>query len=113
MRKFLLVPLLFCLTNAHCENWRNPEAKFDTRSNMTNKVTVTWHTVNNVQEACEKTSREKGLGGFGYSVDACSFWNSTVVGHYCDIYTRRATTMHELGHEIRHCFQGSFHSTPK
>jgi hypothetical protein len=113
MQKPWISIFLLAAANSYCQEWRNPEVKFDTKANMVNTVTITWHAVRNVQEICEKTSREKGFGGFGYSVDACSFWSSAILGNQCEIYTGKKTTMHELGHEIRHCFQGSFHPTPK
>ena len=113
MRKLWVLLLFMASANSHGEDWRNPETKFNTTANKAKTVTVTWHPVNDVQQACEKRSREKGFGGFGYSVDACSFWDSDVLGHRCEVYTGKKTTMHELGHEIRHCFQGSFHAVPK
>jgi len=86
-------------------DFRNPESRFDATKLNTNQTTITWRVVYNVQAACEQESRKLGNGGFGYAVDACSFWT----GNACTIITNRKATMHELGHETLHCFQGSFH----
>jgi len=89
------------------QDWKNPEASFDARKLMTEKNTITWRRVdvNDVQKTCEAESRKRGLGGFGYRVYACSFWE----GNRCDIFTSKTPTLHDLGHETRHCFQGNFH----
>jgi len=85
--------------------WRNPEAKFPASKSMTDSKQITWRYTDNVQKECESESQKRKLGGFGYAVDACSFWDK----NSCTIITARQTTMHILGHEVRHCFQGSFH----
>ncbi len=86
------------------------ETPFDTRANQVNKTTIEWVTTKDVQKECEKESRRRGLGGFGFPVEACSFWtNSRVTGNTCMIITSKVTNMGVLGHESRHCFQGAFH----
>ncbi len=86
-------------------DWHDPEAKFDAHSRFTSKTLVTWVLADDVQKICEIESRKRGLGGFGYGVDACAFWAS---GH-CTVVTSAKPTLHQLGHEIRHCFSGPFH----
>ena len=86
-------------------NWQNPEAKFAASKSTTDTKQVTWRYTNNVQRECEAESHKRKLGGFGYAVNACSFWDSTT----CTIITAQQVTMHTLGHEVRHCFQGNFH----
>ena len=86
-------------------NWANPNAKFDTANNFTFKTTITHRPVDNVQKACDAESRKRGYGGFGYGVDACSFWDDNT----CTIITSKKTTTVILGHELRHCLQGAFH----
>jgi hypothetical protein len=83
----------------------DPSQPFDTASNYTTQSTITWRTVDNVQKVCESESRKRGYGGFGYGVQACSFFD----GNQCTIITSKKTTMHSLGHEVRHCFQGNWH----
>jgi hypothetical protein len=77
---------------------------------MSSNVSITWNRVDDVRKTCEAESKKRGYGGFGYSVEACSFWAVDNKGvNICHIFTRKKTTMHELGHEVRHCFQGTFH----
>jgi hypothetical protein len=54
-------------------------------------------------------SKKRGLGGFKITVDACSFWDKGLFGDSCTIISEIKTSMAILGHEMRHCFQGSFH----
>lgn len=86
-------------------NWQNPEAKFATSKNVTDTKQINWRHTDNVQKECEAESHKRKLGGFGYAVNACSFWDSTT----CTIITSQQVTMHTLGHEVRHCYQGTFH----
>ena len=86
-------------------DWDNPKKPFDTKSNYVNEVTIKWIPVDNIQSTCEQESKKRGYGGFGYGVDACSFFS----GNQCVIFTKKTTDMHTLGHETRHCFQGSWH----
>ncbi len=94
-------------TNCMAENWRHPDAKFDARKKSSETIKLTWRSVDNLQQACEKESRRRGNPGFGYSLDACSFWNWE--GTECVIITKNRSSLHELGHEVRHCFQGNYH----
>lgn len=103
MFKALLLVLLSA--NAQAQDWRDPDAKFDARRRLTSKTVVTWVLADDVQRTCEAESHKRGLGGFGYGVDACAFWSK---GH-CTIVTSAKPTMHQLGHEARHCFVGGFH----
>ena len=91
------------------EKWWDPTANFDASKVMTEKSTIVWHRVDNLQQVCEAESKRRGHGGFGYSVEACSFWDKGLTGHECHIYTRKKTNLENLGHETRHCFQGNFH----
>lgn len=85
--------------------WDNPMANFDASKNKTDSVTITWRAVDNVQRVCEEESKKRGNNGFGYTVNACSFW----VENQCTIITKKQVNMHTLGHEVRHCFQGNWH----
>lgn len=91
-------------------NWRDPNSMFTAENNFANEVLITWHYTDDLQKTCESESRKRGMGGFGYGLDACSFWYKSFFGQRkCDIYTSKKTSLHFLGHEVRHCFQGSFH----
>ncbi len=105
MRTSALLLLLLAVVPALANDWDNPSTPFDTKKNYTNKSTIQWVTVDNVQAECEKESHSRGYGGFNIAVQACSFYR----GNECTIITHRTTTMHTLGHEVRHCFQADWH----
>jgi hypothetical protein len=86
-------------------DWRDPESYFDATRNTLNRSNITWTPVANLQATCESESRRRGNKGFGYPLQACSFW----VGNQCDIFTNLRANMHTVGHEVLHCFQGNFH----
>lgn len=83
----------------------DPKSNFSTKANIKSSVVVEWITTNDVQNTCEIESKKRGNNGFGFAVQACSFW----VGSTCTIITGKETNMHSLGHEVRHCFQGNWH----
>jgi hypothetical protein len=87
------------------QDWRDGDAPFKPLAKHASQISVSWVIAPSVQEACEAESKRRGLGGFGYGVAACSFWTSTA----CTIVTNQLPTMHQLGHELRHCFENSFH----
>ncbi len=91
--------------NMIIESWEDPEAKFDATVRNVTFSTIQWVLVKDIQGVCNTESKKRGLGGFNFQVDACSFWN----GPNCIIYTRESTTLHELEHEMRHSFQGNYH----
>ncbi len=105
----LFVISMFLISNSHAQAWRDGDLKFDFSKRLTNSAKVNIYTVDNVRQTCEQESKKRGHGGFGVSVDACTFWNHGPLGSTCDIYFSKKTSMHEIGHEIRHCFAGSFH----
>ena len=86
-------------------NYSDPSALFNTNKNIVNQSTITWIAVDNLQATCEAESRNRGNKGFGYMLEACSFW----VKDTCTIITKKQTSLHALGHETLHCFQGAFH----
>ena len=105
----VILLLFFTLASisSFAQDWKNPEVPFDAITVLNEKLKITWRRVdaNDVQKTCEAESRKRGLGGFGYRVYACSFWE----GDRCDVFTSKTPTLHDLGHETRHCFQGAFH----
>jgi hypothetical protein len=108
MNKAIAIALMLAVTNVFATE--GPETMFPTSGNFTNTTTINWVTVDNVQARCETESRKRKFGGFGYAVEACSFWDKGPNNeNICTIVTGKATNMHTLGHETRHCFQGSFH----
>lgn len=108
MKKVLLV-LALIATSAHAEI-ENPFQLFSTGNNMTNETQVKWVQVDDINKTCEAESRKRGHGGFGYGVDACTFWTKETFSKWtCTVYTKKKVDTATFGHEMRHCFQGGFH----
>ncbi len=101
----------------HSENIKNkgkitdafnesPYDRMDYQDNMTNFTYVRWIQVDNVQKTCGEI---KG-SPFLTPVLACADYRNYFLFHVCSIYSSQKLTMWTLGHEMRHCFQGYFHS---
>ena len=98
--------IAFYATNNALAYWRDPNFRWDSKKNFTNKTSVTIKHVANPQTACEKESRHRGYVGFGgLPMEACSFWE----GNTCTIYLPSRFTIEQLGHEMLHCIQGNYH----
>ena len=102
--KTVLVALLLPIA-CWAQGWRDGDAAFKPKAKHVSQIAVSWVIAPDVQAACEAESKRRGLGGFGYGVAACSFWTVTT----CTIVTSKTPTQHELGHELRHCFEHDFH----
>lgn len=109
MKTALVILLAVFATVAHAD-WQNAEEPFDGSYKMADRVIVEWVTSPNIVATCEAESRKRGNNGFGYAMQACSFWTKQPSGGYvCTIYTKKNPTIHTMGHEVRHCFQGNYH----
>jgi hypothetical protein len=106
MKKAIAVVLMLAITNVWAET---PLDKFSTEQNTTNKTTITWIPVDNIRQTCEAQSKRRGFGGFGIPMEACTFWDTGITGNSCVIYTPKIVDYWIIGHEMRHCYQGSFH----
>ena len=75
--KTILVALLMPCA-ALAGDWRDGDAKFSTKPNRAETLVVSWMVVadSDVQATCEAFSKDRGLGGFGIPVAACSFWKT-------------------------------------
>lgn len=77
------------------------------------KVVIIWKTATNVQEMCNIESIKFGSGPVTNPSKACALWrqdrNGVPQGE-CIIITRKNVSMHTIGHEIRHCFEGHWHA---
>lgn len=111
--KALLVLALVSSSVSAFEYHEDPNELFSTKKNFTNMTTITWEQTKNVQQRCDEESKSRGLGGFAYSVEACSFWGKRLGFDVCHIITAKKTSMATIGHEMRHCFAGDFHAVPK
>ena len=109
MKKALVVLLMFAGT-VHASE------RFSTNSNFVTTSTINWIKVDNVFEACDTESKNRGNGGFarlgsGQKMDGCAFWSNPTPNktNMCTVITAKTTDHDTLGHEVRHCFQGNFH----
>jgi hypothetical protein len=111
--KFLILALALIVSNVFAgENYNtseNPHEEFSVSKVNSNNIQITFMSVDNVQATCDKESRNRGYGGFGRSVEACSFWESSRVNNHCTIVVGKTANYHTIGHEMRHCLQGNFH----
>ena len=105
MNKALALVLFLFASNTYAWQGDDPYEAFDATNLMASKSTISWRRADDVTAACDAESRRLGLGGFNKKVLACSFQTTSE----CTIITGKTTTMHSLGHEARHCFQGSWH----
>lgn len=87
--------------------YEDPHQQFDMTNNKSNETKIKFIQVSNVTKACNAESKRRGLGGFGYAVDACSFYNWSM--DECTIITPKTANFHTIGHEVRHCLQGNWH----
>lgn len=87
----------------------NPNKVFDLEKAMTKKTYVTIEYTKDINSTCEKESKNRGNGGFGYSVEACSFWDEKMLVNTCAIFVPKKVTMITLAHEFMHCIFGNWH----
>lgn len=85
----------------------NAESKFNMSKNKVSDFRISVKPVSDVNKACNEEARRRGFPGYKFSVDACTFWSGDFKN--CVIFTQKNTTMHILGHELRHCLVGDFH----
>jgi hypothetical protein len=108
MKKLIAVILLLTTTCVFAYD-DNPTALFDASQKNTNQSLITWRTVDDVLGECNRENKRLGISTFGYAVLACSFWERKNGQDVCTIITGKQTSMHSIGHEMRHCFQGKWH----
>ena len=106
MKKAIAVILMLVITNVWAET---PLDKFSAEKNKVTKTTITWIPVDDIKKTCEEQSRLRGFGGFNVPMQACTFWNNSIIRNSCVVYTPKIVDFWMIGHEIRHCYQGSFH----
>jgi len=110
MKKIFFM-LLLVTSVVHAEYHDEPFKSFDATKRIANKSTITWRTADDVDKACNAESNRRGLGGFGNtSMYACSFHDQVGDTTICTIITGTTSNLAVVGHEMRHCFQGSWHS---
>jgi len=106
MKKLILALFLTQSVVAHAYyEWDDPSATFDARQKDRTSIRVEWRAVDDVRAVCSKLSVSRGYSPITIAIHACSVQD----GNVCTIYTKNETSMHTLGHELRHCFQGRWH----
>lgn len=81
-----------------------PLAKADC---VMNEVKVRWEVRENVVEFCSRAAKISAAQAWMTPPLACAMWN--VASKECVIVTGKKVSHVELGHELRHCFEGNFH----
>ena len=73
-----------------------------------NEVKVRWEVRQNVAEFCGRAAKITTAQAMFTPPLACAVWN--VASKECVIVTGPQVSHVALGHELRHCFEGNFHS---
>jgi hypothetical protein len=105
MIKKLLAAVLIISQNVYAQHWDDPNKKFDMRKNTHVEMSITLKPVPNVQKECDAENSRRFGKHFNFAVNACSFWD----GNRCVIIVSQRASMHSLGHELLHCYQGNWH----
>lgn len=74
---------------------------------LMNDVKVRWEVRENVAEVCGRAAKITTAQAWMTPPLACAMWN--VASKECVIITGKKVSHVELGHELRHCFEGNFH----
>ena len=78
-----------------------------TNARLMNDVKVRWEVRENVIEVCSRAAKISTAQAWMTPPLACAMWN--VASKECVIITGKKVSHVELGHELRHCFEGNFH----
>lgn len=111
MRNLLVVAVCAIAFHAHAGTSQDPndafassDVPFDGDPKLRPMIEVAWFTVDDPQAVCEQQAGQR----YPYRISACA--HRVNDNRRCIIITGRRPTMGDLGHELRHCFQGSWHS---
>jgi hypothetical protein len=74
---------------------------------LMNDVKVRWEVRENVVQVCSRAAKITAAQAWMTPPLACAMWN--VASKECVIITGKKVSHVELGHELRHCFEGNFH----
>jgi hypothetical protein len=108
MKTLIASILALSIVGAHATTgWNDPLKPFDATKSRIHKgpISIEWRLADDINAACDRASKSFGNNGFNHRIDACAFW----WGHKCIIITKKRPTMHDVGHEVRHCFYGDWH----
>lgn len=107
MKKLIFV-LLLCLGTAHAKDspYMAPTESFDATKLDADTKSITWLRVDDVEKGCADYASKVKLPTKIYkNIQACSFWTKST----CTIITSKKPNTDNVGHEIRHCYQGAWH----
>lgn len=79
---------------------------FDVTTPELRTVEVSWMAVDDVDARCRE---DMEISPF-QTVKGCTYYS--LKNRKCTIITGKSTDTSTLGHELRHCFDGSFHGDP-
>lgn len=104
----LLIPVALILSSTAAFAFSDdPLKSFDATVRLHSTSVITWVVADDVQKACNDSRIKHGGTPYTSLVNGCvTFWKEK---NECIIITGKRTTMHTLGHEVRHCFQGHWH----
>ncbi len=106
-KNILKLMLAILIINSNTAMAESAKALFSTADNFTNESTVKWIQVADIQTECNKQRAKFGAKPFSGPVKACSTWTKSIFGKdQCLVITEHKTSLHIIGHEIRHCFAG-------
>jgi hypothetical protein len=102
MRWLMMFALLFSMSQARADVLLPGEDDliFKTQKKHVPK-TVQWIIVEDLEQACFGKPKNPGDG----ELRGCAVFTPAS----CIIYTKRITSLANLGHEMRHCFEGAWH----
>jgi hypothetical protein len=108
---WLMLPFIFGLL-AGCQTIPAHEYEpFDPLSvdkRIMNEVRIRWEVREDVADVCAKAIQMGKEQAYFTPPVACAVWD--VQKQKCTVITGAKTTHVALGHEVRHCFEGRFHS---
>ena len=96
-----LVILLLMVGNAYAHNQAGKHDLDFTALPVHQPKRVEWIVTERVDEVCQSLAPLSN----GQKYIACTKFNDTS----CVVYTKPNLTLAELGHEMRHCFEGHWH----
>ena len=110
--KILVATLILTIGTAHAQwNFDNsPSRVFDMSKNITpeSKIRVEYVDNSEIGRRCDQQSRAYGFGGYPVYPLACTwYWKDR-----CHVIVPKNVDMRTFGHELLHCYQGSWHQEP-
>jgi hypothetical protein len=102
MRWLMMFALLFSMGLSHADVLLPGEDDLIFKAQKKHAPkTVQWIIVEDLEQACFGKPKNPGDG----ELRGCAVFTPAS----CIIYTKRITSLANLGHEMRHCFEGAWH----